>query len=149
MLLKTLKLLSCKTSIILGLSNPSIGFSPFLSHDAHLGKNETIKYENVLTNSGNGYHKWCGHFVAPRWGLYVFSCSVRATNTNEITVELIQNGQCFLKISSAKTPGESGSSTVVVKMDKGYRVWVKLLAHDRQITRDYKSFSEYLVSSET
>lgn len=42
MLLKTLKLLSCKTSIILGLSNPAIGFRAFLSHDAHMGKNETI-----------------------------------------------------------------------------------------------------------
>lgn len=120
-----------------------------MSHDAHLGDNETIKYDNVLTNFGNGYDKWCGHFVAPRGGLYVFSCSVRATNTKTITVGMIKNGHVILKIASANTPWESGSSTVVVTMDKGDRVWVKRLAHDRQIIRDYNSFSGYLVSSET
>lgn len=63
---------------------------------------------------------------------YVFSCSVTATNTKTVTVGLIKNGHVILKISTAITPWESGSSTVVVEMDKGDKVWVKRLAHDRQ-----------------
>lgn len=120
-----------------------------MSHDTHLGDKETIKYDNVLTNFGNGYDKWCGHFVAPRGGLYVFSCSVTAENTNGITVGMMKNGHLILKISSSHSPWENGSSNVVVKMDKGDMVWVKRLAHDRKIIRDYNSFSGYLVSSET
>lgn len=87
-----------------------------------MGNYETIKYDKILTNFENGYDKWCGHFVAPRELLYVFSYSVTATNTKTVTVGLIKNGHVILKISTTITSWESGSSTVLVEMDKGDKV---------------------------
>lgn len=60
--------------------------------------------------------------MAPRELLYVFSYSVTATNTKTVTVGLIKNGHVILKISTTITPWESGSSTVLVEMDKGDKV---------------------------
>lgn len=60
--------------------------------------------------------------MTPRELLYVFSYSVTATNTKTVTVRLIKNGHVILKISTTITPWESGSSTVLVEMDKGDKV---------------------------
>uniref|UniRef100_A0A8W8LPX3 C1q domain-containing protein n=1 Tax=Magallana gigas TaxID=29159 RepID=A0A8W8LPX3_MAGGI len=141
-------LVTVSTVIQQGLTNPAIGFTAVLSKDTQLVNDEAIKYDNVLTNSGNGYDKWCGHFVAPTKGLYVFSCSVMATNRYHITVGIIKNGQSVLPVSSANTPWEATSRIVVLAMDKGDRVWVKRLAHDRNIQGHYNSFSGYLISTE-
>uniref|UniRef100_A0A8W8LPG6 C1q domain-containing protein n=1 Tax=Magallana gigas TaxID=29159 RepID=A0A8W8LPG6_MAGGI len=137
------------TVIQQGLTIPAIGFSAVLSNDTHLGNDDAIKYDNVLTNLGNGYDKWCGHFVVPTKGLYVFSCSVMATNTNTITVGIIKNDKSVLPVSSANSPWETSSRIVVLSMDKGDRVWVRRLAHDRNIQGHYNSFSGYLISTET
>eukprot|EP00105_Crassostrea_gigas_P032158 XP_011455061.1 PREDICTED: complement C1q-like protein 2 [Crassostrea gigas] len=137
------------TVIQQGLTNPAIGFSAVLSKDTHLGTDDAIKYDKVHTNLGNGYDEWCGHFVAPTKGLYVFSCSVMATNTNHITVGIIKNGNLILGVSSAQAAWETGFRNVVLAMDKGDRVWVKRLAHDRNIQGLYNSFSGYLISTET
>uniref|UniRef100_K1QP88 C1q domain-containing protein n=1 Tax=Magallana gigas TaxID=29159 RepID=K1QP88_MAGGI len=71
-----------------------------------------------------------------------------ATNTYHITVGIIKNGQSVLPVSSANTPWEATSRIVVLAMDKGDRVWVKRLAHDRNIQGHYNSFSGYLISTE-
>uniref|UniRef100_A0A8W8LPE4 C1q domain-containing protein n=1 Tax=Magallana gigas TaxID=29159 RepID=A0A8W8LPE4_MAGGI len=78
------------TVIQQGLSDPPIAFSVVLSSNTHLGNDDAIKYDKVLTNLGNGYDKWCGHFAVPRKGLYVFSCSVMCPNPNHITVGIIK-----------------------------------------------------------
>uniref|UniRef100_K1QNA1 Uncharacterized protein n=1 Tax=Magallana gigas TaxID=29159 RepID=K1QNA1_MAGGI len=72
-----------------------------------------------------------------------------ATNTNHITVGIIKNGHLIMKVSSTLASFESGSRSVVLAMDKGDRVWVKRLAHDRNIQGHYNSFSGYLISTET
>uniref|UniRef100_A0A8W8LMR5 C1q domain-containing protein n=1 Tax=Magallana gigas TaxID=29159 RepID=A0A8W8LMR5_MAGGI len=130
-----------------GLSDPAIAFSAVLSTNTHLGNDDAIKYDNVLTNLGNGYDKWCGHFVVPRKGVYVFSCSVMATNPNHITVGIIKNGKTILGVASQRG-WESSSRIVILSMDKGDRVWVRRLAHDRNIMANYNSFSGYLISTE-
>uniref|UniRef100_K1QHZ3 Uncharacterized protein n=1 Tax=Magallana gigas TaxID=29159 RepID=K1QHZ3_MAGGI len=72
-----------------------------------------------------------------------------ATNTNHITVGIIKNGNLILGVSSAQAAWETGFRNVVLAMDKGDRVWVKRLAHDRNIQGLYNSFSGYLISTET
>lgn len=55
-----------------GLSTPAIGFNAILSKGTYLGDYQTIKYDRVLPNIGNGYNKWPGHFTAPLKGMYIF-----------------------------------------------------------------------------
>lgn len=131
---------------ILGLSDPPIAFSAVLSTNTHLGNDDAIKYDKVLTNLGNGYDKWSGHFVVPRKGVYVFSCSVMCPNPNHITVGIIKNGKTVLPVA-AQRGWESSSRIVILSMEKGDRVWVRRLAHDRNIMANYNSFSGYLLST--
>lgn len=142
------KVIQHNNEFILGLSTPAIGFSAVLNHNAYLGNNQAVIYGNVLTNVGNGYNKWSGHFTVPRKGLYVFSCTVRA-NTNEgITVEIVENGRSVLIISSSVYSPETASGTVVLALKKGDNVWVRRLGHGRQIEGYHNYFSGYLISAQ-
>lgn len=38
------------------LLNPAIGFSAALKYDSYLCNDQATKYENVITNLGNGYN---------------------------------------------------------------------------------------------
>lgn len=142
------KVIQHNNEFILGLSTPAIGFSAVLNHNAYLGNNQAVIYGNVLTNVGNGYNKWSGHFTVPRKGLYVFSCTFRA-NTNEgITVEIVENGRSVLIISSSVYSPETASGTVVLALKKGDNVWVRRLGHGRQIEGYHSYFSGYLISAQ-
>lgn len=79
--------------IFVGLSTPAIGFSAVLSNGTLLGHHQTIKYDKVLTNYGNGYGKCSGHFTAPLKGLYMFSCTVMAINGHDVSVAMVKNDQ--------------------------------------------------------
>lgn len=133
----------------LGSSHPAIGLSAALKHDAYLGNDQAIRYDKVITNFGNGYDKWSGHFTAPRRGFYVFTCTLMATNTDGITVEIVKNGQHKLIINSEYTPWDSSSGSVVIAMNKRDKVWVRRHGHGRRIYRNFNSFSGYLISTET
>lgn len=142
------KVIQHNNEFILGLSTPAIGFSAVLNHNAYLGNNQAVIYGNVLTNVGNGYNKWSGHFTVPRKGLYVFNCTFRA-NTNEgITVEIVENGRSVLIISSSVYSPETASGTVVLALKKGDNVWVRRLGHGRQIEGYHSYFSGYLISAQ-
>lgn len=132
----------------LGPSTPAIGFSAVLTHNVYLGNNQAVIYGNILTNVGNGYNKLSGHFIVPRKGLYVFSCTVRA-NTNEgITVGIVHNGRPVLIIASSVYSPETASGTVVLALKKGDNVWVRCLNHGRHIEGHHNYFSGYLISTE-
>ena len=83
------------------LSNPAIGFSAGVSKDIYLGEREFVKYDNVLTNIGNGYDILSGHFKAPIQGLNVFSCTVMAEDKGDLSVVLMKNGQ---RVSNVYSP---------------------------------------------
>lgn len=134
--------------IILGISNPAIGFSAILSQNTYLENDHAIVYDNVVTNVRNGYNRWSGHFAAPRKGLYVFTCSVRANSKVGITVVIVHNGRPVLRIASSVYSPETGSGSVTLILKKGDNVWVKRLGHGRHIEKHYNYFSGYLISAE-
>lgn len=126
-----LRIIQQKIEFILGLSTPAIGFSAVLTHNAYLGNNQAIIYGNVLTNVGNGYNKWSGHFTVPKKGLYVFSCTVRANTNDGITVGIVHNGRQVLRIASSVYSPETASGKVVLALKKGDNVWVRRLGQDK------------------
>lgn len=144
------KVIQHNNEFILGLSTPAIGFSAVLNHNAYLGNNQAVIYGNVLTNVGNGYNKWSGHFVVPRKGLYVFSCTVRAITSDGITVGIVHNGRPVLRISSAVySPWpETASGTVTLALNKGDNVWVRCLGHRGKLGEHHNFFSGILISAE-
>lgn len=97
-----------------GLSTPAIGFSASLSRDIQLGDNQAIKYDRVLTNYGNGYDKWSGHFRAPRKGLYMFSCTLMAYSNHEVSVAMVKNNHVMMYVYSSSSSFDTGSTSVVL-----------------------------------
>ena len=112
----SLSLFFCKILwliFVLGLSNPSICFSTWISRDIYLGENEAVKYDEVLTNIGNGYDRLSGHFKSPIKGLYVISCTVMASSNDALSVVLVKNGHILSNILNAATANyESGAISI-------------------------------------
>uniref|UniRef100_A0A8W8MTP0 C1q domain-containing protein n=1 Tax=Magallana gigas TaxID=29159 RepID=A0A8W8MTP0_MAGGI len=129
-----------------GQSTPAIGFSAIVSKDTYLGDNQAIKYDRVLTNIGNGYDKWSGHFTAPLKGLYFLSCTVMAVNGHSIAVMMVKNGQPMAYAYSNPSAYDTGAISVVLALKKGDKVWIRRFHSGRHIHGDYNLFSGYLVS---
>lgn len=130
-----------------GLSTSAVGFSALLSKDITLGVNQIVKYDNVITNQGNGYDKWTGIFTAPRAGLYVFSCTVMAYDRRSMHIEIIQDGQLISTIHSDSSRWNQASETVVLALKKGNKVWTRA-RRVGQIHGNFNIFSGFLTSTE-
>ncbi|XP_045176917.2 uncharacterized protein LOC123537303 [Mercenaria mercenaria] len=57
-----------------GAEYARISFTVFLNHDInHPGQYQTIKFNQVITNEGNGYNIHTGVFTCPESGMYLLS----------------------------------------------------------------------------
>nr|XP_022302661.1 complement C1q-like protein 4 [Crassostrea virginica] len=130
-----------------GQSNPAIGFSAGISKDTYLGDDQAIKYDRVLTNVGNGYDKFSGHFTAPIEGLYVFSCTVMAEATGDLSVVLVKNGQRMSNVYSSGGNYDSGAISILLSLKKGDKVWIRRYEHGRTMNAEYNWFTGYLIST--
>uniref|UniRef100_A0A8W8LMF2 C1q domain-containing protein n=1 Tax=Magallana gigas TaxID=29159 RepID=A0A8W8LMF2_MAGGI len=129
-----------------GQTTPAIGFSAAVSKNTNLGDNQAVQYDRVLTNIGNGYDKWSGHFTAPLKGLYHFSCSVMAVGDHYIAVMMVKNGKGIAYAHSSWSAWESGAMSVVLALKKGDKVWIRRYHGDRFLHGSYNLFSGYLIS---
>lgn len=132
-------------SLFKGSSIPAIGLSAVLSKDSYLGDNQAIKYDRLLTNIGNGYDKWCGHFTAPLKGLYVFSCTVMTVNGHDVSVEMVKNGQRMMEVYSSRSAWDTATISVALALVKGDKVWIRRFDSGRHIHWNYNMFSGYLI----
>ncbi|XP_062591106.1 complement C1q subcomponent subunit B-like [Saccostrea cucullata] len=130
-----------------GMTISAVGFSALLSKDATLGVKQIVKYDNVITNQGNGYDKWTGIFTAPTAGLYVFSCTIMAFDRSAIHIEIVQDGRLISTVNSDISPWNQGSETVVLTLKKGGKVWTRA-QHVGKIHGLYNIFSGFLTSTE-
>ncbi len=71
----------------------TVGFSATLSSNTDMELDETLIFDNVLTNYGNAYNSSTGSFIAPMHGLYEFSLFyMKTTSSDQINLFLLQNG---------------------------------------------------------
>jgi hypothetical protein len=123
-----------------------------LSAHTTLGQKQTIEFDEIITNIGNGYNGVSGVFTVPITGIFQFSTTMlKFTSTeNEIHTQLMLNnngiGQNFGNINRA-----SGTQTVIVSAQKGDSVYVR--HHEALGTtpqaihgHGYSSFSGFLIS---
>ena len=103
-----------------------IAFYATLSAHTTLGQKQTIEFDEIITNIGNGYNGVSGVFTFPITGIFQFSTTMlKFTSTeNEIHTQLMLNnngvGQNFGNINRA-----SGTQTVIVSAQKGDSVYVR------------------------
>ncbi|XP_061179364.1 heavy metal-binding protein HIP-like [Saccostrea echinata] len=61
----------------------------------HPSLGHTFIFDQVKTNTGSGYNKYSGHFMAPQEGIYVFSWTVVADYHSYVRSEIVINGSQF------------------------------------------------------
>lgn len=67
-------------------------FNAYMSTDQSApGRKQTLIFDRVPVNLGNGYNKHDGIFTAPATGYYVFSWTIACDVHGRIYTELIQN----------------------------------------------------------
>ena len=90
-----------------------------------VGHNESVKYNNVLANLGDGYNNHTGQFTAPYSGIYIMSASIMAQPTNELNFKIVKNGQMLSRIFSNKDTFPLASQTFNLPLQKGDQIWVQ------------------------
>ncbi|CAG2214676.1 C1QL [Mytilus edulis] len=85
---------------------------------------EIIKFDNIITNSGNGYSVTEGLFTAPIDGLYTLHCSFLVVN-GYVNVELVRNDNKIGRGYAAEGKHEnSGSIFVTTDLMEGDEVFL-------------------------
>lgn len=114
----------------------------------YLGVGQAVKYDEVLTNDGNGYDDRTGIFTCPVAGTYMFV--VDSLSHPRIWLELKVNRKAVGKLHVS--PHQKGnplvqiSRTVIVKLWSGDHVKVENKANNGIVYSDmYSGFTGFLL----
>ncbi|XP_071144667.1 complement C1q-like protein 2 [Mytilus edulis] len=106
----------------------------------HVAAHQLIKYNDIITNEGNGYDATQGIFIAPARGLYLISVTLweSMNDLQRIGLDLVLNGKKVISIfaDGAGTNDSAMTQTLPLVLKQGDRVWVR--THDK-----YAGFTLY------
>ena len=106
----------------------------------HVAAHQVIKYNDIITNEGNGYDATQGIFIAPERGLYLISVTLweSMNDLQRIGLDLVLNGKKVISIfaDGAGTNDSAMTQTLPLVLKQGDRVWVR--THDK-----YAGFTLY------
>ncbi|KAL4228781.1 positive regulation of adiponectin secretion [Mactra antiquata] len=94
-------------------------------HVDNLGTDETIIFNNVLLNAGNGYHTPHGLFIAPQSGIYLFSVTLANVQNSYFWAYMVKNGATLASVITDAPHINQGSVSVLAQLSVGDEVWVK------------------------
>lgn len=110
-------------------SQHNVAFYAQLTKDIPVvGHQQTIIFDAVTTNFGNGYNAVNGMFTAPVAGTYVFSWTTQNYDYTHMKSELVANS--VVKASLWSDAGEHddiavASNTLLIELETGDVVWVR------------------------
>jgi hypothetical protein len=116
-----------------------------------LSPHQTLVFDHVVTNAGNGYDPQTGFFTAPVAGYYAFSIVIMEPNGAthpDLSVEVVKNGAIVDMAYVHNEPSdltEQGSTHAVVHLAAGDRVWIRQHAGDGIRGSVWTVFTGYLV----
>lgn len=93
----------------------------------NIGGRQTLIFDVVKTNAGNGLHPTTGVFTAPSSGFYVFTWTIRLHDNSFHSIVLILNGQEVGTLYQYVGHGEDDMSgtTVVIHVNEGEDVFLR------------------------
>lgn len=100
---------------------PVAFFASLTQHLDSLGESQSIPFDRVLTNIGNGYHSTSGIFIAPVTGIYVFSLTMLSFGDAQASYRLLMNGSVVVPIYHQPAAGgyDTAGVTVVLQLARG------------------------------
>ena len=90
-----------------------------------IGNFQTIKFDNVFTNTNNVYSPMTGVFTAPTNGTYYFTSVIMSHPGQYIEAELALNGKSLVYMYAYDSNYEQGVNSVILTLKTGDMVWVR------------------------
>ncbi|XP_060590408.1 C1q-related factor-like [Ruditapes philippinarum] len=120
------------------------------AHLEHAGIHQTVVFDVVVTNLGNGYNKHFGVFVAPVTGTYVFSTTLVSYNFASTHAQFLVNGTAisnmYVSSGNSGTGDDTTSQTIVLQLQQGDDVAIQNLDSDKGfLGASYSTFSGFLL----
>lgn len=101
-------------------------FFAFLKNTITFTGSNVLKFDEVTTNLGNNYNPSTGEFIAPRKGIYQFSCIILASGGNSVHYQLNRNNEVFTNGYTSKTShANSSSHNWIIELKKGDRAFIR------------------------
>ncbi|XP_060603973.1 cerebellin-1-like [Ruditapes philippinarum] len=131
----------------------NIAFSAYVDHEVRfMGKDQTVQFENVPLNEGNGFNNYTGVFTVPRSGVYMLIFFVEDFHDFQSIFHLVVNKNIVSSAIADPIPeGQNiqGGNVVLVHLNAGESVWVSAAVAGDDIegysTLRTSTFSGYLV----
>ena len=129
--------------------------SRILCHNENLNLQDTVKFQNLVTNDGNAFDHVTGIFRAPVSGVYYFSVVILSHPANDMETEIVKNGDGIVRTYSGDSKlWKSGTQTTVLYLEVGDQVWIRILdavpaVNDGNVHvfgYGFSSFSGFLIS---
>lgn len=117
-----------KKRLLVGTLAVPVAFQAYLSRaQTNPNGHQTIIFDNVELNVGNGYHHTSGIFVAPEAGIYAFSWSIRLFGNASHSAQLMVGDQEYdgVYLSVRNGDNENVSGTAVAQLERGQDVFVR------------------------
>lgn len=117
--------------------------NPFVS----IGGYQTLVFDNVKTNVGNGYNKQNGVFTAPVPGLYSFSTTVRFNQQiRDVYFVMLKNADSVCNVYKGNED-TMATCTAVVNLEEGDHVYIENtnVPASAPMGHGYSSFSGFLI----
>lgn len=113
-----------------------VAFSAYLDHNVeHAGEGQTIKFNQILINDGNGYNRYTGVFTAPESGVYFFTFTIH-NQQHQTNARLVKDSQNIVgSVVDTKETTENNMSTnsAVITVEAGQAVWVEQLTSNAEL----------------
>lgn len=125
-----------------------IAFYAALTKHITLSGSQTVTYDKVYTNYGNGYDHKSGNFKAPVNGLYFFSAT-QLSQKGSLHLALMKNNN-RLGIGYSDERIDTGSMSGTVELNKGDIVTIQHhpgIGTQHVLGGDYSTLTGYLITT--
>ena len=134
-----------------------IAFAATISNDiTNFGTNQTIVFDNVITNVGGTYDSRHGTFRAPVAGVYQFSFSIlQGQSTMWLGVELVTDGRVIARVKTGDNGyWNMGSNVINTWLAANADVWVRHMSDSdtKHVVADtgyFTSFSGHIIHADS
>nr|KAG5686621.1 hypothetical protein BaRGS_006295 [Batillaria attramentaria] len=115
-----------------------------------LGHHSTLKFDNVITNIGNGYNPQTGIFTAPVAGVYVFFLNMMSVNNHgHLHLAFDKHGTVLgYAFADGSDVYDQGATEVTTRLDAGEKLWIRQEYGDAVRGVRYTAFSGVLVQAD-
>uniref|UniRef100_A0A8W8JS64 C1q domain-containing protein n=2 Tax=Magallana gigas TaxID=29159 RepID=A0A8W8JS64_MAGGI len=94
-----------------------------------LNDRETVIFDTIVTNAGQGYDENTGIFVCPISGYYQFAATIVSEDGTDknLDAELMHNGRQIVRLHATVYGYDEGTQVVNIHCAQGERVWIRHL----------------------